>query len=180
MKGDFGPQPESGLIPTCRCRYFLTPCTPWWRTGEPVITGADVIRFQLDRPTPLLNTTLRLHWRARSRESRLLAGHVRLATHGQRPPEPWPRARVRIERRSLGVPDHDGMVGGCKALIDTLVAPGAPYAVTRNGRSRWTSPHPYGLGIIRDDNPDCLVLEAVAVRVAKRAEQCTLVEVVKL
>lgn len=106
---------------------------------------------------PTLNRSLRQHWSRRQRGTRALAWAVRAAVGRQGlPAAPWPRARLVIERRSaLGpLPDTDGLIGGCKGLIDCLL----PMDPKRR---------PYGLGFVHDDNPACLVLEVRAVRVPK-------------
>lgn len=119
------------------------------------------ISFELAQPTKLLNQVLRMHWSKRMKHQRALAWEIRMATMNSRPVVPFQRARVRIERHSLQTPDFDGMVGGFKHLIDCLLPP--------------SSKHPVGLGIIVDDNPDCLRLTAIAMKVARRADQKTVV-----
>lgn len=72
---------------------------------------------------------------------------------------PLARARLLIERRNCGAnPDTDGLIGGCKGLIDVLL----PMHEKRR---------PYGLGLILDDNDNdkCLVLEVRALRVPRKA-----------
>ncbi|HEY0205261.1 MAG TPA: hypothetical protein VGC15_14050 [Acetobacteraceae bacterium] len=138
--------------------------------------ASDGLTFRLPRPTPLLNEMLRQHWRVRRRANARIAGLVRLATQGQRPAVPFERALVRIERRSLRVPDTDNLWGGVKGLLDCLLPPGDP---VRSG-GRWVVLHPSGLSIVRDDTPDCLVLDVVAVQVRRVAEQCTVVRITPL
>lgn len=109
--------------------------------------------------TPTLNRTLRQHWRQRANGTRALAWAVRAAVGREGlPPEPYQRARLVIERHfALGPePDRDGLIGGCKGLIDCLLA--------MHPKRR-----PFGLGFIHDDNPACLELEVRAVRVPKAA-----------
>lgn len=106
--------------------------------------------------TPTLNRSLRQHWRERLRGTREMAWHVRAAL-GRRgaPPAPFERARVMIERRTAGTqPDHDGLVGGIKGLLDCLL----PFHEKRR---------PYGLGFVRDDSPQHLDLVVRGVRVAR-------------
>lgn len=91
-----------------------------------------------------------------------LAWAVRVAAGNSLFSHPAKRARVRVERRSIGTPDYDGFVGGLKELLDIL----QPFVEKRR---------PYGLGFIANDAPDCLILEPVAVRVRSRAEQGTTV-----
>lgn len=123
-----------------------------------------VLSFELDRPTPLLNRTLRQHWSGRMRDQRALAWAIRVALQGQQlPAQPFRRARVTIVRRSAGTPDHDGLLGGVKSLVDCLLDPG-PVTI-RNGKARCL--HPTGLGIVQDDSPACMTLVVQAERVPK-------------
>lgn len=140
-----------------------------------------VISFTLPRPTPLLNVTLRQHWSRRRKAQQALAWEVRAALGNQRPAQPFARARVRVERYSVGSPDPDGMVGGLKALLDCLLPPGEPKVIKRPGKPpKRVYPHPTGLSVIADDNPACLVLEPVAIRVSRREEQRTVVRIEEL
>ena len=126
------------------------------------------LAFVLLRPTPLLNVTLRQHWSARRRTCVALAWEIKVALGVRRPPAPFPRARLRIERYSIRTPDYDGMVGGYKALIDCLL----PYHPKRR---------PYGLDVIADDNPGVLVADYPPPFLVRRAaEQRTVVVIVPL
>lgn len=124
------------------------------------------IVIQLTSVTPLLNTVQRTHWAKRSKQRRALAWEVRVAAKGSIPAEPFARARVTVERRSIGTPDFDGVVGGMKALLDVL------QPVSKR--------HPTGLGFIANDSPGCIDLVPVALRVATRGEQGTTVIVEEL
>lgn len=133
------------------------------------MTAPDGPGYRLWMPgvvTPTLNRSLRAHWRVRLRSTREMAWHVRLAL-GRRgvPTAPFERARVVIERRTAGTqPDHDGLVGGVKGLLDCLL----PFHEKRR---------PYGLGFVRDDSPQHLELVVRGVRVARRAEAGMLVTI---
>jgi len=119
--------------------------------------------------TPTLNVSLRQHWSRRRQGVRDLAWAVRaaLGRHGV-PAQPFERALVCIERRTAGTqPDHDGLVGGAKGLIDTLL----PMDAVRR---------PYGLGFIRDDSPAHLELIVRSRRVAARADQGMLLTITPL
>lgn len=124
-----------------------------------------VISFTLPKPTPLLNKMLRQHWASRRKAMETLAWEIRAAA-GPSPVTPFERAHVRVERRSLGTPDADGLAGGMKGLLDVL-----------QPRSKR---HPNGLGFIAGDDPERLVFEPVAVRVGLRAEQGTTVVIREL
>lgn len=124
------------------------------------------IQFTLPRPSPLLNRALRTHWQARRRKLRTLAWEVKCLLTGRLPASPFMRAKLRIERYSIGTPDFDGVVGGCKPLIDCLLVA--------------SKVHPCSLGIIADDGPEHLKLEVVPVKVATKAEQKTIVIIEEL
>lgn len=120
----------------------------------------EPITFELADSTILLNKWQRLHWAARRKHVSDLSWLVLDAMKGMVPPEPWPKCRVTVERRSIRLPDWDGLYGGLKPLLDCLV--------------RRTDRNPHGLGVIEDDNPECIVeLRAIPIRVRKRAEQGT-------
>lgn len=124
----------------------------------------DGVTFDLDSPTILLNKWQRLHWAARRKHNAELSILVRHALGRRVPAEPWEYARVIVERRSVQIPDWDGLYGGLKPLLDCLV--------------RRTENNPHGVGLIEDDSPTNLIqLLAVPVRVRKRADQGTTVSV---
>ena len=113
---------------------------------------------------PTLNVSLRKHWAKRAQANREVAWLLRAAV-GRRglPVKPLPRARLVIECRRAGVmPDQDGLVGGCKGLIDCL----QPFHEKKRK---------YGVGFIEGDDPARLDLHVRGVRVAKRTEQGTLI-----
>lgn len=140
--------------------------------GAGLPTGREV-RFTLPYPSPLLNVTQRTHWSKLGRMKKRMAWDVKVLTHGARPPAPFARAHVRIERHSSGTPDYDGLVGGLKLLIDCLLPEGAPYRSKQTGRLVF--PHSGGLGIIADDNPAVMRLEPVAVKTRRGAPKKTVV-----
>lgn len=122
---------------------------------------ARVIRFSVPFATPLLNQQQGVHWSRLRNRRKAIAWQVKLAVLGQIPPQPFARARVTITRHSPGVPDTDNLWGGVKGLVDCLVAPGSPVVV--KGKPRL--PHPFGLGLVADDNPARMELVV-------RAEKC--------
>ena len=102
-----------------------------------------MIAFTLPHPTPTANTWQRMHYRKRSAYQRALSWEIHILTRGTRPNAPICPARVTITRYSRGVlPDMDGLIGGCKALLDVLQPA--------------SKRHPAGLGIIADDNAAAL------------------------
>lgn len=130
-------------------------------------TAGRVIRLDVPRLAPTLNTTIRMSWADRMRLRREWAWELRAALGRQpRPAEPFQRALVVIERYALQTPDRDGLIGGCKALIDCLLAP--------------SKRHPTGLGLVQDDKPEVMQLEVHAIRVPHRAEQRTVITITEL
>ena len=79
--------------------------------------------------------------------------------------EPMQKCKVTIERHSAGTPDYDGLVGGVKVLLDCLVV--------------CTKKNPHGLGIIRDDNPECMELDVIAVK-CKRNKGKTVIDILEV
>lgn len=108
--------------------------------------------------TPTLNVSLRQHWGKRQQGTRAMAWAIRVAHDGALPAVPFERAHVRIERRQPGntLPDHDGLVGGCKGLIDCLL----PFHEKRRK---------FGLGFVLDDSPKHMRLDIAAARVPRAA-----------
>lgn len=107
------------------------------------------IEFVLDKPAPSLNELLRMeraHWSRRRKYKKQLAAEVlmalREAGHGL-PASPMRRVRLTITRGSSGVLDADNLAGGLKELVDLLVWP--------------TARNPHGLGLIVDDNNECIL-----------------------
>lgn len=141
------------------------------------MTHGRTITFELPFTTPTLNEIRKLHWSKLMRRNRALSWEVKLAIGTQIPAKPLARARVRIERYSLKAPDYDNMVGGYKGLLDCLLPPGTPFL----RKNKWVLPHPCGLSIIADDNPDCIEPDyPPAVRVGSARDQKTVVLITEL
>lgn len=126
----------------------------------------DLITFSLAKPTILLNPWQRMHWATRREYSIALAWEVRAAIGAQMPRAPFERARLVVRRMSLQEPDTDGLYGGLKPLIDSLIVP--------------SRRHPFGIGVIVDDCASRLTLDARHVQVGKRKLQGTIAEVHRL
>jgi hypothetical protein len=129
--------------------------------AAPLDTGP--ITFTLSKPTLLLNQLVRMHWTARGRYQRALAEEIASLVPHIPGRQPLQHAVVTVERRSVGIGDQDGVIGGLKPMIDCLLV--------RSTR------HPTGLGLILDDDPAHMTLIVRAIRVQKRAEQCTVVRI---
>lgn len=114
--------------------------------------------------TPALNSMLVRHWSKNRKEKLALAWRVRVAWNRPLPIAPLPIALVKIERRSIRWVDDDGMVGGCKGLLDIL----QPCDPKRR---------PYGLGFIQDDSSRHIRLHARPVKVPRKVDQGTTVRI---
>ena len=100
-----------------------------------------VIVIDLPIRTVLFNEFVRMHWAKRRKYCRRLAVLIHECA-SRRPAVPLQRCRVTVERFSTMVPDHDGLVGSLKSLLDAL--------------QPCSARHPYGLGFIADDSPACI------------------------
>lgn len=112
-----------------------------------------MIRFNLSRPTPLLNQTLRQHWAKRRQDTVDMSWEIKVQT--QPLTRPIEKAVMTIERRSVKEPDQDNFVGGCKGLVDACVS----------------------MGFLVDDSPAHLTVEYRAVKVPKLCDQGTTVTI---
>jgi hypothetical protein len=109
------------------------------------------VSFVLGSPTKTLNEIRGMHHRVYAKHRAAIASEVWALTSGQRPLQPFAKARIVVERHSIRDVDIDNIHGGLKPLLDIL----QPFhAAVR----------PNGLGIIKDDSPSCLCLEVVPVR----------------
>lgn len=114
--------------------------------GTPALAKLFTVRFTLARPTLLLNELIRMHFRLRSAYQKRLSSEIANLTRDLDIDQPLERAIVTVERFSVQEPDHDGLIGGLKPLIDCLLV--------RSDR------HPHGLGFIVDDSPAHMTLRA--------------------
>jgi hypothetical protein len=121
----------------------------------------DIV-FRLSKPLLLPNRKKHLHWSEISAAIHLLSDEVSRGIENA-PPEPLKMAAVTVLRYSLKEPDQDNLEASLKQLLDVL-----------QPRSKR---HPYGLGIITDDNHAHLESEIHHVQVKARAEQQTLVRI---
>jgi hypothetical protein len=80
-----------------------------------------MIEFEIKALPRLPNTLLGSHWRTRSEHAKkwkLLVAH---ALHMNKPDAPLKQAKLTLIRRSTKRPDYDGIVGGMKVILDSLV-----------------------------------------------------------
>ncbi|MCG4256903.1 hypothetical protein K6W27_07445 [Acetobacter senegalensis] len=108
---------------------------------------------------------------------RKMARTVAAATVQLRIPEPFLKAHVTIERYSCGTPDHDGVVGGAKFLIDTLTTPRLLNVRKPGARQRVKNKR--GLGFIVDDGPDYATFDIRAVK-SRLCDQKTVVTITEI
>ncbi len=118
--------------------------------------SGPIITPWLARPTLLLNQSRGMRWFKLGRHNQGLGFEVRAATRDCRPAAPFVRALLRVVRPSIGTLDTDGLVGGCKGLIDCLLPPGAPRWVP-GGRGRWVVPPPNGCSVKPRGLPDIIL-----------------------
>lgn len=83
-------------------------------------------RLYLELPglTKMPNQLLGAHWRVRSSHARKWKHLVHLLTVGKRPKEPLKHAEIALTRFSSVEPDSDGLRGGFKVILDSLVHAG--------------------------------------------------------
>lgn len=135
------------------------------------------IRFELPNPYPLLNHSIGQSRWALTGMRRKMARAVAAATVQLRIPEPFQKAHVTIERYSCGTPDHDGVVGGAKFLIDTLTTPRLLNVRKPGARQRVKNKR--GLGFIVDDGPEYATFDIRAVK-SRLCDQKTVVTITEI
>lgn len=81
-----------------------------------------MIRLEIPRVAPSLNSQIGLHWRHRKRTADLWQQEVYFALHqaGLTPATPYPRARVSIRREAKRELDQDNLTGSAKPILDAL------------------------------------------------------------
>lgn len=135
------------------------------------------IRFELPNPYPLLNHSIGQSRWALTGMRQKMARAVFAATVSLRIPEPFQKAHVTIERYSCGTPDHDGVVGGAKFLIDTLTTPRLLNVRKPGARQRVKNKR--GLGFIVDDGPDYATFDIRSVK-SRLCDQKTVVTITEI
>ncbi len=103
------------------------------------------VTFTLPEPSILLNVLLRMNRWDRKEYHKALCWSVRAAleSEGYKRLSPFKQCKIEIDRYSSSLGDWDGVMGGLKPLFDTLVV--------------CTKTNPLGLGVIEDDNPNCII-----------------------
>ncbi|GCD73961.1 hypothetical protein NBRC3299_0253 [Acetobacter pasteurianus NBRC 3299] len=136
-----------------------------------------VIRFELPEPYPLLNHSIGQSRFALTRMRQKMARAVACAAVNMRVPEPFQKAHVSIERHSCGTPDHDGVQGGAKFLIDSLTTPKLLNVRKPGARQRVRNKR--GLGFIVDDGPEYATFDIRAVK-SRLCDQKTVVTITEI
>lgn len=78
------------------------------------------LAIEIEHLPKLPNQLLGAHWTVRSGHAKKWRVLVKLNVNSKRPKSPLPKAMVRLTRVSSVRPDHDGLVGSFKAVIDGL------------------------------------------------------------
>ncbi|SHG33354.1 hypothetical protein SAMN02745753_03711 [Marinomonas polaris DSM 16579] len=109
------------------------------------------VTFSIPEASILLNVLLRMNRWDRKEYHKALCWSVRAAleSEGYKRLSPFKQCKIEIDRYSSALGDWDGVMGGLKPLFDTLVV--------------CTKTNPLGLGVIEDDNPNCII-ECPAIR----------------
>ena len=133
-------------------------------------TKKNISDVQISLPflLPTLNEQKRKyrHFRVYNRLVREIAQSIRYLNGIRTPPVPYEYAQVIVVRWTSGTfPDVDNLYGSCKPLLDVL--------------QPCSTRHPWGLGLIRDDSPKHLILQARAAK-SRRAAHCTQVLITEL
>lgn len=110
--------------------------------------------------TPTLNDWQRWHWAKRRSIGQQMAWLIVAALGRDRPERPLRRCKIHVERTSTREPDPDSIVAGCKPLLDALQPA--------------SKRHPYGIGVIADDNREC-VTQLSVLHVAGKGERTRIV-----
>lgn len=136
-----------------------------------------VITFTLPLPFLLVNRTTGYSHFTAARQKNDMQRQVAAVAYHLRPPVPFERAHVLIERYSVGTPDTDNLVGSAKRLIDCLTTP-RPLTVRTPG-ARQRTKNKRGLGFVVDDGPKHLTLEVRGVK-CRLCEQKTVVTITEI
>lgn len=136
-----------------------------------------VISFALPKPYALPNTYLGRNRFALANHRKQTRSVVWYRARDLVPQTPFKRARIEIERWSVGTPDHDNLTGGAKAIIDCLTTPVPLKIRTPGARPRIRNKN--GLGFVIDDSPAHAEIICRSVK-CSRAEQKTVVTITEL
>ena len=147
-------------------REYRTRMTAMRGQEMPLVVSAAVVEFDLTTPVRSLNKLLRMHWAVRREYRRGLSTEIARQVMTATARLPFVQANVIVTRYAIQELDTDNLYGGCKDVVDCLLI-----------RSET---HPFGLGIIVDDAPAHMTLEAHSVRVGTRREQRTHVRIERL
>jgi len=106
-------------------------------------TRSEIVIF-IDRLSPLSNEILKMHWAKRRKIMQdfhyLIKQVMGFCKHA-----PIHKCKIHVNRYSARgrLPDRSGILGGFKLVEDVLIVK--------------TKVNPCGLGIIQDDNPQCVL-----------------------
>lgn len=124
------------------------------------------IKFEIPGRTPMLNEWMRWHWTKQRQYTKDIAWMVRKAI-GTKKRDPFKHCLIFVERYSHGNQrmDWDNLLAGCKFLFDSL-----------------TVRHPSGVGLIEDDNTDCILVmpTIIPISVSKKEPERTIVKILEM
>jgi Holliday junction resolvase RusA-like endonuclease len=92
--------------------------------GEVGAVSKYVLEFELAGLPKMPNQLLGSHWRTRSSHASKWKIRVFAEVYGKRPEAPLSKAKVILTRLSSVEPDHDGLQGSFKPILDGLVKAG--------------------------------------------------------
>lgn len=136
-----------------------------------------IITFTLPQPYALPNTYLGRNRFALANHRKKTRRIVWFEARDLVPPSPFQRARIEIERWSVGTPDQDNLTAGAKALIDCLTTP-VELKINKPGATPRIR-NKNGLGFVVDDGPAHAEIVCRSVK-CSRSEQKTVVKITEL
>ena len=80
-----------------------------------------MIKFTINQLPALPNQLLRKHWSHCTREGKKWKALVFFSVFKLRPAKPYPKVELTLTRFSTQQPDHDGLAGSFKYVVDGLV-----------------------------------------------------------
>lgn len=127
-----------------------------------------VFKFRIPYPVTMLNEWQRMHWAVRKKYQTQLSWDVIEAAglRGKEWAEPFKRCHIEVVRGSAVSPDPDNLYSCCKPLLDVLKMPAGKTSA--------------GIGIIEDDNSECILNLTVQYAKAPRKQGYTEVKITEV
>jgi len=132
------------------------------------LNGEYEYDFEIPGRTPMMNEFIRWHWTKQRQHTKDLAWMIQKAVGANVKREPIEFCLLVITRYSHGskkLTDWDGLIGGMKGLFDAL-----------------TERHPSGIGLIKDDNVECILAcpAVIPVTVPKDKPERTRIQIMRM